>query len=358
MEDKQRELGGKEKEEEHAKVEIWKYVFGFVEIAVVKCAIELGIAEAIESHGSPMTLLELSSALRCDPSPLYRIMRVLVHLKIFKEKPATQLGPKVYTQTPLSKRLLKSGQNSMAALILLESSPVMLAPWHGLSARIQGNIRNPVFEEVHGEDLWSFGAANPDHNKLFNEAMACDARVHVPAVIESCLEVFKGIETIVDVGGGDGSTMRLLVEACPWIQGINFDLPHVVSVAQECDRIENVGGDMFDCVPKADALIIKGVLHDWGDDECIRILKKCREAIPEDKGKVIIVEAVIDEKDEKEDIKLTNVRLMLDMVMMAHTNTGKERTLKEWGYVLGEAGFSRHTITPIHAVPSVIQAFP
>ena len=60
MEDKQRELGGKEKEDEHAKMEIWKYVFGFVEIAVVKCAIELGIADAIESHGSPMTLQELS----------------------------------------------------------------------------------------------------------------------------------------------------------------------------------------------------------------------------------------------------------------------------------------------------------
>ncbi|KAH0978080.1 hypothetical protein GBA52_027799 [Prunus armeniaca] len=335
MEDKQsRELRSEEEEEEeHAKVDVLKYVFGFVEIAVVKCAIELGIADTIESHGSPMTLLELSSALSCDPSPLYRIMRVLVHLKIFKEKPSTQLGPKVFVQTPLSKWLLKSGQNSMAAFILLESSPVMLAPWHGLSARIQG-ISNSAFESVHGEDVWSYAAANPDHSKLINEAMACDARVAVPAVIESCLEVFKGIETIVDVGGGDGTTLRLLVEACPWIQGINFDLPHVVSVAQECDRIKNVGGDMFDCVPKADAVIMKWVLHDWGDDECIRILKKCREAILENKGKVIIVEAVIDEKDEKEDIKLTNVRLMLDMVMMAHTNTGKERTLKEWGYVL------------------------
>ncbi|CAB4290931.1 unnamed protein product [Prunus armeniaca] len=357
MEDKQRELGEEEKEEEHAKVEIWKYVFGFVEIAVVKCAIELGIADAIETHGSPMTLLELSSALRCDPSPLYRIMRVLVHLKIFKEKPATQLGPKVYAQTPLSKRLLKSGKNSMAAFILLESSPVMLAPWHGLSARIQG-VSNPAFEAVHGEDVWSYAAANPNHSKLINEAMACDARVAVPAVLGSCLEVFKGLETIVDVGGGDGTTLRLLVEACPWIRGVNFDLPHVVSVAQECDRIENVGGDMFDCVPKADAAIIMWVLHDWGDDECIRILKKCREAIPEEKGKVIIVEAVIEEDNEKQDNKLTDVRLMLDMVMMAHTNTGKERTMKEWGYVLGEAGFSRHTITPIHAIQSVIQAFP
>lgn len=105
-------------------------------------------------------------------------------------------------------------------------------------------------------------------------------------------------------------------------------------------------------------LHLQWVLHDWGDDDCIRILKKCREAIPIDKGKVIIVEAVIDEKDEKANSKLTNARLMLDMVMIAHTGTGKERTMEEWEYVLGEAGFSRHTITPIHAIQSVIQAFP
>ena len=74
---------------------------------------------------------------------------------------------------------------------------------------------------------------------------------------------------------------------------------------------------------------------------------------------MIIVDAVLDNggDDEKED-KLSDVRLMLDMVMMAHTNTGKERTLKEWEYVLGEAGFRRHTVRRIHAVPSVIEALP
>ncbi|KAM1483167.1 hypothetical protein TB2_034599 [Malus domestica] len=209
-EDTKRELRWEEEEEERAKVDVWKYVFGFVEIVVVKCAIELGIADAIESHGSPMTLLELLSVLSCDHSHLYRIMRVLVHLKIFKEKP-TELGPKGYAQTPLSKRLLKSGENSVAAFILLESSLVMLTPWHSLSARLQGNS-NPSFEAVHEEDVWSFATANPDHSKLINDSMACDARVVVPAVIESCLEVFKGLETIVGVGGGDGTTLRLLVE--------------------------------------------------------------------------------------------------------------------------------------------------
>ncbi|KAM5562645.1 acetylserotonin O-methyltransferase-like [Rosa sericea] len=357
MEDTQREPTLEDKGEERAKVEVWNYVLGFSKIAVVKCAIELGIADAIESHGSPMTLLELSATLKCDPSSLYRIMRFLVHQKIFKEvQPKIPSGPKIYAQSPLSRCLLKSGENSMAALILLESSPVMLAPWHGLSARILGTS-TPAFEAVHGEDIWSFAAANPGHSELINEAMACDASLALPALIESSLEVFNGIETIVDVGGGNGTTLGMLVKACPWItRGINFDLPHVVSVAEESDRVENVGGDMFDCIPKADAAIIKWVLHDWGDEECIRILKKCKEAIPEDKGKVIILEAVIEEDEIKDE--LTDVRLMLDMVMMAHTSTGKERTLKEWGYVLGEAGFSRHTVTPINAVQSVIQAFP
>ncbi|KAK9944250.1 hypothetical protein M0R45_009825 [Rubus argutus] len=341
MEHTQRELTLEEKEEEeHAKVEGWKYVLGFSKIAVVKCAIELGIADAIENHGSPMTLLELSSTLKCDLSSLYRIMRFLVHHQIFNEiQPKIQLGSKSYAQTALSRLLLKSGKTSMAALILMESSPVMLASWHGLSSLVQGN-------------------ANPGHSKLINEAMACDARLSLPAVIESCLEVFNGIETIVDVGGGDGTCLSLLVKACPWItRGINFDLPHVVCVAKKSDRVENVGGDMFDCIPKADAAIMKFVLHDWGDEECIRILKNCREAIPEDKGKLIIVEAIIEEDEIKED-KLTDVKLMMDMAMMAHTSTGKVRTLKEWGYVLTEAGFSRHSVTPINAVQSVIHAFP
>lgn len=107
---------------------------------------------------------------------------------------------------------------------------------------------------------------------------------------------------------------------------------------------------------------IQWVLHDWGDEECIKILKNCKEAIPEKTGKVIIIEAVIDDGDEEEDNnsnnKLKDVGLMLDMVMMAHTSTGKERSCKEWDYVLKEAGFIRHTIKQIPTVQSVIEAYP
>ncbi|MBA0771748.1 hypothetical protein Gotri_007227, partial [Gossypium trilobum] len=300
-----------EDEDEKAEVEIWNYVFGYVKIAVVKCAIELGVADAIDKHGSPMTLSQLTTTLKCQPSRLYRIMRFLVHYQIFKEEPITKdsIG---FALTPLSRRLSRHGERSMAAMILLQSSPVTLAPWHGLSARVLDSGNSP-FETAHGKDVWSYAEENPGHSKLIDEAMACDARVAVRAIIEGCPQVFDGIKSLVDVGGGNGTALSMLVKEFPWMHGINFDLPHVVAVAPKVDGIEYVGGDMFVCVPKADAAFFMWVLHDWDDEECIQILKKCREAIPQDKGKVIIVESVL---EEDENDKLEFVGLMLDMVMM------------------------------------------
>ncbi|KAD4982146.1 hypothetical protein R6Q59_001731 [Mikania micrantha] len=136
-------------------------------------------------------------------------------------------------------------------------------------------------------------------SKLFNDGMACDARAAVTAVIEGCPEVFEGLKTLVDVGGGDGTALPMIVEACPWIKGFNFDLPHVVSVAPPCVGVEHVGGSMFDHVPKADAVYLMKVLHDWADDDCIAILKNCRDSIPKDTGKVIVVDAIVGREPPK-----------------------------------------------------------
>ncbi|XP_038888695.1 acetylserotonin O-methyltransferase-like [Benincasa hispida] len=343
----------KKEEEGQARVQIWKYIFGFVEMAIVKCVIELKIVDTIESHGSSMTLSQLSSALNCSSSLLYRIMRFLVPRGIFKQE-ITQENLTSYAQTPLSRLLASSSKNSMAPFLLLESNPVMLAPWHGLSARIKGTGETP-FEAAHGKDVWSFAAADPIHNIVINDAMSCTARVlTVPAILEDCPKIFEGIGSLVDVGGGNGTCLSMIVKTCPWIKGINFDLPHVISSSQEYVGVQHVGGNMFDSIPKADAAFFMWVLHDWDDETCIKILKNCRDAIPEKTGKVIIVEAVIEEKEEN---NLSDVGLMLDMVMMAHTNNGKERTAKEWGYVLHQAGFTRYTITHIPVVQSVIQGF-
>ncbi|GFQ07234.1 (r s)-reticuline 7-o-methyltransferase [Phtheirospermum japonicum] len=345
----------KEKEnEKQAKVDIWDYALAFIPLAVVKSAIELQIADVLESHGGALTNAELSAAIGCSPSVLHRIMRYLMHRGFFKQTQTGQESSIRYTQTPLSRILMKNAENSMAALVLLESSPVMLAPWHKLSSRALINGAS-AFEDANGEDLWKYGSANPVHNKLLNDAMACRARVDMSAIIDNYPEAFEGIGSLVDVGGGDGTALRTLVKACPWVRGINFDLPHVVSVAPRRDGVEHVSGNMFESVPSADAAFLMSVLHDWSDDECIHIMRKCRDAIPKETGKVIIAEAVIREMEED---KYNNIRLGLDMVMLAHTGKGKERTIKEWEYVVNEAGFSRYTVKHIDATISVIEAYP
>ncbi|XP_039054778.1 acetylserotonin O-methyltransferase-like [Hibiscus syriacus] len=341
--------------EARAEVDIWSYVFGYTKTAAVKCAIELGVADVIENHGSPMPLSQLAAALRYVPSRLQRIMRFLVHYQVFKEEPIGQhsMG---FSLTPLSRRLIKHGEKTIVPFILLMSSPIMLGPWHSLSARVlqRGNIS--PFEAANGMDFWSYTEANPGHSKLFNDAMACKARLTISAIIKGCPEVFDGVQSLVDAGGGNGTAMSLLVKQFPRIRGINFDLPHVVVVAPKFGGIENVGGDMFMSIPNADAVFLMWILHDWDDEECIKILKKCREAIPEDKGKVIIVEAVLEEENKGDELEY--VRLMLDMVMMTHTNKGKERSLKEWSYVLQESGFTRFNVKSIQGFESVIEVYP
>ncbi|KAL0413835.1 UNVERIFIED_CONTAM: Acetylserotonin O-methyltransferase [Sesamum radiatum] len=147
----------------------------------------------------------------------------------------------------------------------------------------------------------------------------------------------------------------MLVKAFPWIKGINFDRPEVVSEAPCIDGIEHVGGNMFESVPKADAVMLMWILHDWSDNLCIDILKKCKEAVPAETGKVIIVDAVIDEEGGDE---YTGARLALDMTVMSATVNGKERTAKEWGLLLDAAGFKRHTVKHMKAIESVIEAYP
>ncbi|XP_057782990.1 acetylserotonin O-methyltransferase-like [Salvia miltiorrhiza] len=327
-----------------AKLEMWGYALGFTPTALVKCAIDLQIADVLESHGGSMTLADLSAAVNCSPPVLRRIMRYLVHRLFFKQTTTS------YSLTPLSRLLIRNDPDSMAALVLLESTPAMLAPWQRLSLRARQAEGSP-FEDEHGRDLWDYTNANAAHSKLLDDAMSCVATATAVAIVDQYPEAFEGITSVVDVGGGDGTALRILGKAFPWIHGINFDLQHVVGVAPPCDGVEHVAGNMFEAVPKADAAFLMSVLHDWNDEECIEILRKCKEAI---KTKVMIVEAVIREEEES---KYSDVRLALDMVMLAHTS-GKERSLEEWEFVVKAAGFSSFTVNHMDAIAALIEAYP
>ena len=98
------------------------------------------------------------------------------------------------------------------------------------------------------------------------------------------------------------------------------------------------------------------MLHDWSDEHCLKILRNCRKAIEGKKnGKVIIVDIVLE--PNKNDM-FDDTRMVFDLLMMAHTTGGKERTELDWNKLLKEAGFARYKITKIPTIPSIIEAFP
>ncbi|PHT70703.1 hypothetical protein T459_25807 [Capsicum annuum] len=86
-------------------------------------------------------------------------------------------------------------------------------------------------------------------------------------------------------------------------------------------RTENlsfVGGDMFQSIPYADATLLKLVMHNWSDEDCVKILQRCREAsIYNDegrKGKVLIIDMVLNKDEDEAD--MTEVKLLFDVLMM------------------------------------------
>ncbi|ESR49552.1 hypothetical protein CICLE_v10033864mg, partial [Citrus x clementina] len=100
--------------------------------------------------------------------------------------------------------------------------------------------------------------------------------------------------------------------------------------------IEHVGGDMFQSVPKGDAIIMKWILHDWNDEHCLKLLKNCYKSIPED-GKVIVVESMLPEVPNTSIESKSNSHF--DVLMMIQSPGGKERTRHEFMTLATGAGF-------------------
>ncbi|XP_078170020.1 trans-resveratrol di-O-methyltransferase-like [Carex rostrata] len=179
---------------------------------------------------------------------------------------------------------------------------------------------------------------NPMVNKMFNDAMISSSCLFKDVIIKNGTVIFKGIESLVDVGGGRGAMAEIIAKNFPHVKCIVLDLPHVVGDSPNDGIVKFVSGDMFNYIPPTDAVLLKLILHDWSNEDCIKILQRCKDAIPsrEAGGKVIVLEAVVGStfamiSDEPQ--------LLLDMLMLTVTG-GEERDEIEWKKIFKEAGFT------------------
>ncbi|CAA7048916.1 unnamed protein product [Microthlaspi erraticum] len=312
---------------------------------VLTSALELDLLEIISKNvalsGGQLSATEIASHLPTKnpaaPVMVDRILRLLAAYSILTcsvRKLPDGSVERLYGLGPVCKYLTRNEDGvSLAALCHLNRDRVFMESWYHLKdAVLEGGI---PFNKAFGMDAFEYQGADPRFNKVFNNGMSN----HTTIVMTKILETYKGFEglnSLVDVGGGIGVTLRMIVSKHPHIKGILYDLSHVIEEAVSYPGIEHVGGDMFVNVPKADAIFMKWICHDWSDQHCLKFLTNCYEALP-DNGKVIVAESILPVVPDSS--LLTKEVVHMDCLMLAHNPGGKERTEKEFEALAKDSGF-------------------
>lgn len=219
----------------------------------LKCAVDLRIPDHIHAFGNPMPLHKLARAIPIPPSKdpmLRRLMRVLVRKGYFEEPEEA-----TYCLTPISHNLLEEGSAITAFVRLLCETTVR--PMHIFSEWFQAEGSSPFEMANGGKTLWEILNERPEVNRVFNEAMASRCMQMVKSAVQQYPELFHGIKTLVDVGGGNGTMSRIIAEAFPELRCTVFDLPHVIATLPESKLFDKVAGNMFEAIPPADVVVLQ-----------------------------------------------------------------------------------------------------
>jgi len=310
----------------------------------IYAAAKFSIADHLKD--GPKSVDELAEITSTDAGALYRLLRALASRGIFAEGESRQ-----FSLTPLAEPLQRDVPGSKRALALMSGDEHFRA-WAQIDYSIQtGSV---AFEKVYGKPIFDYLGDKPDKAQIFDAAMVGIHGRESNAILDAY--DFSDIDVIADIGGGNGSQIISILEKHPSLNGILFDLPHVIERARK--QIESAGlsgrcamatGSFFDAVPEgADAYIMRHIIHDWDDEKSLAILRNCHQAMSSD-GKLLIVESVIPPGNEPFGGKF------LDLVMLLIPG-GKERTEDEYRALLGKAGFELARVVPTNAEVSVIEA--
>ena len=298
----------------------------------------------------PKSIQELAQATNTHAPSLYRLLRSLASVGIF-----TEAGPDLFAQTELSETLRFDQPGSVGYIAKMHGQEWQLKAWQYLEYSIRTG--KAALEHIYGTDMWTYLAQHPEQSQLFNQAMT---GITEPANLPLAQSYdFSTFVTLVDIGGGHGTFLTTILSLNPTLQGVLFDLPSAIEHAcqriepQFRDRLQLVAGDFFSAIPEGgDGYILKAVLHDWPNEDGIRILRRCRQVM-QPASKLLLVEPVIGPGTSSE----TTSNKLLDLLMLVSL-AGRERTIEEFTHLLEASGFQLARVLPTKTNFSIIEGVP
>jgi len=267
--------------------ELFDLVSGFVYSQILGSCVELGLFQhaSLRAPGAPLEVVSQITGLGLDETR--RLMDGAVALRLFE------------------KRNDKYRLGDLGAALSINKGVLAMIRHHG---EFYKDLIDPVGllqsgrKDTNLSRYWDYARnakpASADGKKVqaYSELMS-ESQIMVSDEIIANFH-FDRYETLLDVGGGQGTFLTRVAKAAPQLKLKLFDLPEVAKRAEDnfrqnglSDRAETFGGSFFDDVlPKgADLVSLVRIIHDHDDEPALEIIKAVYEAL-DTGGRLILCE--------------------------------------------------------------------
>ncbi|HVM95471.1 MAG TPA: methyltransferase [Candidatus Acidoferrales bacterium] len=325
------------------------HITGYWISQLIFVAARLGLADVLAR--GPLTVAALAKRVGAQASPLRRVLRALASIGVFAE---TADGR--FKLTPLAATLRTDVPGSLRSFASMMVDGYNWDAWRELLHGVKtGDL---PFNHVHGIPIFEFLHAHPELDREFSQSMASISGTENAAVARAY--DFNRLGVLVDVGGAHGHLLGTILGRHRRLRGILYDQPQVVANAAAsgfisapgvAGRCTIQGGDFFHEVPRgAGAYLMKYIIHDWNDDQCVTILSNCRAAMAP-AARVLVVEHVVRPGNAPDWSK------MLDINMLVLPG-GRERTREEFRALFQRAGLRLLRVHPTASALHILEAAP
>lgn len=302
----------------------------------IRVAATLRLADHVA--GGARSAAALATAVDADRDTLDRVLRHLVTVGVLSRS-----DNGTYGLTDVGEHLRDDDPEGVRAWLDLEGA-IGRADLCFVELLHTVRTGEPAYPRHFGRSFWDDLAAEPVLAASFDALMGSRLVGDSPAIVAGY--PWGELTHVVDVGGGNGSLLMAILRAHDDLRGTVVDLAGPAAHAKEAiaaagfdHRATAVSGSFFDPLPAgAGGYVLSGVVHDWDDDDAVRILRRCADAVTPS-GRVFIIEDAVTED------QLDTPDTAMDLRMLSYIR-GRERTLDELVELAERAGLDFASVIP------------
>jgi O-methyltransferase domain/Dimerisation domain len=324
-------------------------IFGRWRSQILYAGVKLGVFEAVRE--GTKNAATIAQELGLSAELCYRLLRALGALDLLREEDGRR-----FSITEAGRYLLSDHPQTLRGVTLLEEGPQHYALWKHLPDMIRDGVQNAFVREF-GRMAFEHAIVDSDYARVFDEAMSSYSSSQTTWALQALEGYdFSNVRLLCDVGGGHGHFLCGFLTRHPHLKGTVLERPEVIAGRSQLwadklglnERCQYVSGSMFEEVPPADAYMMKLILHDWNDEECVQILRVVHRSATGG-ARVFVVEHLITVPAVPHFAKLFDIHMMC-------WGTGRERTFEEYATLLERAGWTyRQTWYPPSRMMGVVE---